>query len=216
MTTPQELTDYYAGLLILQYAGKPKAAATIRAIVEPVIMPQTDTTALPLPLAVQDGFNVAGSDIAVGVQLDTVGKYQGVARTGVGFSGSVTLTDAEYLTLIQMASIVNNAGSSLATIQDLLFQFFPSVMRVFDHANMQISYLISSVNASPGLVQLFVAEGLLPRPIGVSLAVIYAPSITTFFGFRTYDLAGYAITPFNTYDSYLTARPWLSYANSAI
>jgi hypothetical protein len=47
MATDQELIDYYADLLILQYKQKPKAYATIQTIVKNVIMNQ-------LPVAVEN------------------------------------------------------------------------------------------------------------------------------------------------------------------
>lgn len=62
--TTQELIDYYANLLILQYIGQPRAYATIQALVEPTIMDQ-------LPITVQNAFDL---ETAVGAQLDTIGS----------------------------------------------------------------------------------------------------------------------------------------------
>ncbi len=208
--TNQQLIDYYANLLILQYIGKAKAYATIQGLVTPVIMDQ-------LPTQVMNGFNLTGASPAVGVQLDVLGKYAGVSRNGYGFNGPITLNDADFLTLIQMAIIRNFSGSSLFDIQALIAQFFPGSILVFDYQNMQMSYLISSTVGSQDLVQMFVVQKLLPKPMGVGLAnVIYAPIVTTFFGFRTYALAAHNSSPFNTYGSYQTNRPWLSYANAIV
>ncbi len=63
--TIQSLIDYYTGLLIIQYNNKPKAMATISAISEEMI-------ASGVMFDVRDGYSV---DIAVGVQLDIIGKY---------------------------------------------------------------------------------------------------------------------------------------------
>lgn len=174
--TDAELIAYYANLLILQYLEKPKAYATIQTVVTPVIMNQ-------LPLAVQNAYNLTGeTGVAVGVQLDVLGKYAGVSRTGFGFSGPITLSDSDFLILIQLAIITNSSGSSLSTIQALLAQFFPGEVLVFDYQNMQMNYLISSTLGSQDLIQLFVTEGLLPKPMGVQLAaVIYAADLK-FFG----------------------------------
>jgi hypothetical protein len=308
----QDLVNYYANLLILQYLGKTKAYATIQTLVAPVLMPQTSVEAVSfpsapasgtfqftygaqtsaainwndpagtiqtklqaltglgsiavtgsiaslvltvtfngvippalllgvtnntlqngssqpvvpsivetdttLPITLQNAFNLIGSNPAQGVQLDTLGKYAGVTRSGYGFHGvPITLNDADFITLIQMAIIKNSAGSSLATIQSLLAQFFPNEVLVFDYQNMQMSYLISSSIGSQNLVQLFVSEGLLPKPMAVSLAPpIYAPVITMFFGFRTYVLAAFNSEPFNKYSSYQTNWPWLTYANAVV
>ena len=206
--TTQELIDYYADLLILQYLGKPKAYATIQTLVTPVVMDQ-------LPVDVMNAFDLTGSNVAEGVQLDVLGKYVGASRDGYDFSGPVTLDDADFLSLIQIAITSNSAGSSLATIQEFLHQFFPDQILVFDYQNMQMSYLISSAVGSQTLVQFFVKGGWLPRPMAVAVAlVIYGPVINTFFGFRTYLLPAVNSSPFNEYADYQMDRPWLSYSNA--
>ncbi len=217
MSTTQQtaLINYYTNLLINQYAGQPNAAATIQAIVGQAIMPQTaDPT---LPLAVSAGFNLNGSSPAVGVQLDWLGKYAGVVRTGVGTYGPITLSDADFLQMIRFAALVNSSGSSLSTIQQALNNFFPGEVFVFDLANMQMSYLVNSAIGSQNLIQLVVNQNLLPKPMGVQLAsVIYAPIINTFFGFRTYTLPAYNASPFNNYTTYTLTWPWLSYQNAIL
>lgn len=211
MATNQELIDYYANLLILQYLGKLKAYATIQTLVTPVIMDQ-------LPTQVMNAFNLIGTDGATGVQLDVLGKYAGVTRNGYGFTGQpISLSDADFLTLIQFAIIKNSAGSSLATIQDLLHQYFPDEVLVFDYQNMQMSYLISSAIGSQDLIQLLVDQGLLPKPMAVGLSlVIYAPVITTFFGLGSYELPAFNNSPLNTYADYQLDRPWLSYSDAVV
>jgi hypothetical protein len=308
MTTTLELAEYYAGLLILQYIGRPKAWATIKAQATPVIMPQTSVqtitfalaptagaftlsyngnnsasinwndsaatvqmrlraitdlelvivtgsiadgtlkirfegvtapalslevtastlvaTAIPiiplvmetdltLPLAIQDGFNLSGNDLAIGKQLDTLGKYAGVARTAQGFTSQITLDDTDYVSLIRLGILHNSSGSSLSEIQQLLHTFFPDQLLVFDYQNMQMNYLLSSSIGSQNLVELFITQGLLPRPMAVQISlIIYAPDITHFFGFRTYELPPSNNTPFNTYEDYHTDWPWLAYQNA--
>lgn len=197
-----DIVEYYSNLLIFQYSNKPKAVATIKATVTPIIMDQ-------LPLTVQDAFDL---DTAIGYQLDTIAKYVGVSRSGNGFNGPITLDDSDFLALIKLGIIRNNFGSSLSTIQDFLATYFLNEILVFDYANMHINYLISSAVGSQNLAQLFITEGLLPKPMGVGLGtLIYAPIINTFFGFRTYDIAAHNTTPFNTYDSYNMSSPWLTY-----
>lgn len=148
-----------------------------------------------LPLQVQNAFTIgdtviAGTDYpgAVGVQLDILGKYAGVVRSGYDLAGNpLTLNDMDFTTLIRLAIVTNNSGSSLADIQNLLHNNFANEMFVFDGANMQMSYLITSSIGSQALVELFITEGLLPKPMGVQLAsVIYVPTVSL-FGFQTYD-----------------------------
>jgi hypothetical protein len=146
--------------------------------VTPVIT-ETDET---LPVAVMNGFNLTADPIAVGAQLDILGKYVGVSRTGQGFTTQITLDDTDYLALIQLAIIKNNSGSSLETIVGLLYQFFGTGIAVYDYANMLLSYTISSDVGSTDFLQLMVTEGLLPKPMAVGdFIVIVDP--TNAFGF---------------------------------
>lgn len=218
--TTQELINYYGSLLILQYLQGAKASATVKALASAAIMPQASLSDPTLPLAVQDGFNLIGASPAIGAQLDILGKYVGVTRTGNGFQGQIiTLSDADFLTMVQLATITNTSTSDLASIQKTINTFFPGTMLVFDYQNMQMSYLLSSVIGSQNLIQLIVQEHLLPKPMGVSLSnVIYAPIINAFFGFVTYQLPTQpAITrPFNNYTSYQTNWPFVSYANAVV
>lgn len=64
------ILDYYTNLLIIQYHEKPKAKATITALVNTIL-------ANGIILDIDNGFNL---DDAVGAQLDTIGKYVGVDR----------------------------------------------------------------------------------------------------------------------------------------
>jgi hypothetical protein len=202
--TTDELIDYYANLLIIQYVGKPKAFATIQATVALIIMDQ-------LPTQVMNAYNLIGTEPAEGVQLDVLGKYAGVRRTGSG----ITLDDTNFLSLIRMAIARNNSGSSLADIQNILNTFFPGQVIAFDYQNMHMSYLISSAVGNQDLIKLFISEGLLPKPMGVALSVIiYAPVISMFFGFCQYDVpVNPFATPYNSYADYQTDWPWMSYKN---
>lgn len=175
-----------------------------------ITITETDVT---LPLAVQGAFDFSGT-YAQGVQLDVIGKYVGAFRTGTGFAGSavITLNDTDFISLIQMAIIKNQAGSSLATIQQYLNRFFPAGIYVTDHANMTMTYVVAASLGSNNLIQLFVTEGLLPAPMGVELTTIYVPYATV-FSFRTYELANTVGAPFNTYSNYKTVWPWISYSN---
>jgi hypothetical protein len=203
--TTDELVKYYADLLILQYKNKPNAYATVQAVVKPLMMDQ-------LPLQVLDALNI---DTAVGAQLDIIGKYVGVSRRAVTFSGPVTLSDSDFRMMVKLKAIQNNAGSSLSVIQDLLAVYFQGKILVFDYQDMHMSYLFDSSIGGLGLAEVFLKNGVLPRPMGVQLGlIIYADNITQFFGFRTYESPGYNVTGFNNYTSYATDHPWLSYANA--
>lgn len=217
--TTQQILDYYANLLIIQYLDQPRAFATIQTLVEPVIQDQ-------LPTKVENAFELTTAE---GVQLDVIGKYVGVTRTIQTPQGQLTLDDTDFLTLIQMAIIRNSSGSSLNTIQNLLHQYFPGEIFVFDHKDMRMSYLINTGVGSPTLLQFFIQEGLLPKPMGVQLSALIYTAPLKFFGMvSAKDVAAYAaqnsisiddaanaiaalnnIYPFNTAAAPITGR-WLS------
>lgn len=277
--TTQEIIDYYANLLVLQYLGQPNAYATIQNVVTGPVMDQIptqvqnafnlnavqqtmnfsdvpasgnfsivynglvsnaiywdyDLTAIQATMNALLGFGVVtvtgdlfsqslvftfnspasplilstslntlanalsvpititvDPGLAIGVQLDTIGKYAGVTRTGFGSTGPVTLDDSDFLQLIRLAIITNNSGSSLYDIDNLLNTYFPGEILVFDKspiAPMYMQYLVSSSIGSQGLIELFISEGLLPRPMGVGITVIVAPTVTDFFGLCDYATA---------------------------
>lgn len=70
LTLLQTLEDYYANLLIIQYNGKPKAAATIKLYVDLLLMNV-------LLLQIRDAFNL---EDATGAQQDIIGKWVGIDR----------------------------------------------------------------------------------------------------------------------------------------
>lgn len=205
-----------SGLLTVTFTDVPPVATLLTVTantlsgssgaVTPVIT-ETDVT---LPLAVQDAFNLLGPNPAVGVQLDVLGKYTGVTRSGFGTGGQpVTLDDTDFLTLIRMAIVTNNADSSLETIQNFLFMFFPNLITVYDYQNMHMSYLIDSSIGSLDLVELMVTEKLLPKPMGVQLSSVIIG--TEFFSFCDARVPTFRWGfGFNDVNSYTIDTPWLS------
>jgi len=82
ITTPKDIwQNYFANLLIIQYHDKPKAVATIKALLS-ILNPINQATGNWLINDIRDAFNL---DTAVGEQLDWIGKYVGVDRFYSGF-----------------------------------------------------------------------------------------------------------------------------------
>lgn len=205
--TTQQIIDYYANLLIIQYVNQPKAFSTMQLWASLPVMDQ-------LPSAVQNAYNI---NTAVGVQLNIIGKYVGVSRNQYNFSGPVTLSDDDYRLLIKIQIVQNNSGSTLAAIQNLLNTFFAGIITVFDYQDMTMDYFFDSVIGVDNIAEVFIRGGFLPRPMAVRLrATIIAPTTNFFFGMRTYFSAGYKINPFNNYTNYQTNWPWLSYTDAII
>lgn len=73
----EELLNYYANLLIVQYNGKPKAKATIEMLTK-IIYGVSNT---PLFLQIQNAFDWK---TAIGKQLDIIGKWVGASRSYQG------------------------------------------------------------------------------------------------------------------------------------
>lgn len=202
MTTDQ-LAAYYANLLIFQYLQKPKAYAQVKSSVLPLLMDK-------LPSKVQDAFNIVD---AVGAQLDVLGKYVGVSRTGLTLNGLVRLEDDDYRKLIRLVVIKNNSGSSLSDIQSLLAANFPGEILVSDNQTMGLNYVLLESLGTSDLLEILVTGSYMPAPMGVQTSVTIVPSHQyPFFGFTTYAGDISPVSPFNSYALYSMNAPWLSYS----
>lgn len=125
-----------------------------------------------LPIAIRDAFNLVGDDLASGVHLDLLGKYIGVRRQVMTRNRNINLSDQDFITLMRMSIIKNNSDSSLYAIDSLLHQFFPGDITVQDFRDMNLLYTISPNVASPDLVEMFLEQDILPRPLGVGTGII--------------------------------------------
>ena len=178
MATTEELQKYYADLLILQYKTQPKARATIDAIVEQAV-------ADGVLYKVIDGFNI---DTAVGKQLDILGKYIGLNRTvkvNIGSTNTNILTDEQYRLLLKLKLISNTNFSSTSQIRSALYQLFPNDIRLFDLRNMTYEYQLSSTFND--LVNVIIAEELLPSPMGIGVLIDVVPDLLKLYGYYGYD-----------------------------
>lgn len=99
--TNEELTNYYADLLILQYRGKPKAYDTVQAVIRALIV-------FNVMELMREGYSI---DTAIGRQQDIIGKYLGVSRTITGIA-----IDRSYFWMIrydQDPAVENRDGFAL-------------------------------------------------------------------------------------------------------
>lgn len=171
----QDILNYYADLLILQYKTQPKARETIRAIVTEVY-----SNGLILDL-----INAFGIDTAVGKQLDILGKYIGLGRTVKDFiqpNHTIVLTDEQYHTLLKLKLIENINFSSTAQIKQLLYDVFPNDIRLYDDRDMTFEYWLST--KFQDLIGVILDEDLLPLPMGIGYKVlIIDDDILDFFGY---------------------------------
>lgn len=190
MATSQEFQNYYADLLILQYKTQPKARATIQALIKELY----GSGSL---LDLVNGFNL---DTAVGKQLDTLGKYIGLGRqvkVNIGSSDTNILTDDQYRILLKLKLVQNTNFSSTSQIRTALYELFPNDIRLFDPRTMVYEYQLSTLFND--LVNVIIAEELLPLPMGVGYNINVVPDLLAIYGYYGYD--GLNDNP-NGYSSY--------------
>lgn len=195
LTTAQALS-YYAGQLILQYNGLPKASATIQNLANCSVC---DGFFFQL----QDAFDL---DTAVGNQLTIIGKIVGVPRniygldlvdtfmtftnwTGrpasVGYNNwsspsyvakwaswlntvIYSPTDFEMLALIKLKIMANNYYTSLGQIVPALYDVFGNSINLVDNFNSSITWNFSAPYHNVGSVAQFL-NNIVPRPMGISI-----------------------------------------------
>lgn len=186
----EEIKDYYADLLILQYRQKPRARATIK------LGAELYTTQAALQIN-----DVLDIDTAEGSQLDLIGKILGVPRNIQGFNpdkkyfsyeytgalGFSTkdetsngifktyfnsslsvygLSDAEYRGVLKFKAIYNIRRGSMGDLDELYFNAFGTDIKMVNNKNLSVTYLISSNISTATNAAIFL--GYLQPPIGIS------------------------------------------------
>lgn len=173
----QDIKDYYANLLIIQYRNLPNARGTIESLVG-------ESYADGISLDVLNAFDL---ETAVGQQLDILGKYIGLSRQVNIFLPNQTtrLNDDDYRTLLKLKLITNNGRASTGEIKKSLYELFPDTIRVYDNRDMSYTYFVS--DTLQDLMTVIVSERLLPLPMSVDYRLIFvSKDVTKFFGFSNY------------------------------
>lgn len=105
---------------------------------------------------------------AVGYGLDVWGKIVNVSRVISTPSGSITLGDADYQTLVLVKAAANIGDVSVPTLNRLLLAIFAGsgLAYVQDNLDMTMTYVLLF---QPTATQLAIIQysGALPRPAGV-------------------------------------------------
>lgn len=191
MAAIDEVKEYYADLLILQYRNKPKARETIKLGVDIY-------TGDGLLLQLADCLNI---DIAVGAQLDIIGKILDCPRNvpginnqtkyfsfhidenSLGFSTignpsngvaknrnnsiltAYTLRDEEYRQLLKFKAFLNVWRGDMGSMDRALYSVFGNTINLKNNQDMTITYEISEMNTTIEAAQ---ALGYFRAPIGVA------------------------------------------------
>lgn len=165
--------SYYSNLLILQYHDKPKAKATIEAVVS--LIPDD------LIQEVTNGFDI---ETAVGKQLDILGEYIGVDRYYTEDDEIKVLDDEDYRIILKLKAISNTSNLSHKSLDESLYDFFKNSIRMDSVGNMEMTYFVPK-NKTP-IILAAIQKEVLPRPMGVRCSYIIEYD-KKFFGFCTYE-----------------------------
>lgn len=194
MAAIDDVKEYYADLLILQYRNKPKARATIKMGVDIY-------TGDGLLLQLADALNI---DTAVGAQLDIIGKILGCPRDipginnqtkyftfhvdedSLGFStignpsngvaknrsnsilATYTLSDEEYRPLLKFKAFLNVWRGDMGSMDTALYEVFGDNVNLKNNQDMTIEYEVTEMTTT---IEAADALGYFRAPIGVSASV---------------------------------------------
>lgn len=167
------MNEYYSNLLILQYHNKPKAKATIEAVVN--LLPDE------LIQEVINGFDI---ETAEGKQLDILGEYIGVDRFYTDEGEIKTLDDEDYRIILKLKAICNTSNLSHKSLDESLYNFFQNTVRMDSEGNMEMTYFVPK-NKTP-IILAAIQKEVLPKPMGVRCSYIIEYD-KKFFGFCTYN-----------------------------
>ena len=193
------MNEYYSNLLILQYHNKPKAKATIEAVVN--LLPDE------LIQEVIGGFDI---ETAVGKQLDILGEYIGVDRYYLEDNEVKVLADEDYRIILKLKAICNTSNLSHKSLDDSLYDFFSNAVRMDSVGNMEMTYFVPK-DKTPVILAAIQKE-VLPRPLGVRCSYVIEYD-KKFFGFCTYaDQTSVYKTGFRTYNDPTKTGEMLTYS----
>jgi hypothetical protein len=221
---PKVSVDDYLRFITSYHRGKPKFAAMIRALVEPLVAIQDFIAHLPIDFDL---------DVAIGVQLDVVGEWVGRTRfvetpiPNVYFSfdeemrgfdlgvwkgpndndfGVVRLDDETYRTLLRAKIAANNWDGTLETAKDALSIIFPNgetLLFVLDNQDMSMTFGVAGKVPSILFLSLL-SRGYVPlKPEGVeAVYAITSSDGAPVFGFDVesefiggFDSGAWAVSP---------------------
>lgn len=197
-TDIENVKNYYADLLILQYHSKTRARETVK---------------LGAEIYMGDGIvfqlqDVLDIDTAEGAQLDIIGKILDCPRLIPGFevekpfftfehtgddygfsivgqpsqgyfkslsfdySSTYSLPDNDYRLLLKFKAIANRAIASWKELDDLFYNLFGEGIKIINNKDLTITYQIKQSLITDGLLAAIKLNYLEP-PIGVGYNIVY-------------------------------------------
>lgn len=205
----------YTNLITSEHNQKPKFMAVIATLCQPFVDIQAQLLAMP---------KLYDIDVAVGVQLDTVGEWVGASRNiqtpltgvyfafdtaGVGFdqgtwfgpfdnvNGLTVLPDDAYRTYLYAKIADNQWDGTVPNAYLLLEKALPNASLIIqDNGDMSMLVGVSEASLSNAVQVALLNNGYLDvKPVGVRISYYVAPSTTgPLFGF---DVENSIISGFN-------------------
>lgn len=163
-----------------------------------------------LPDLIINGFDL---ETAEGKQLDILGKYIGlnrVVRALIGTSNTNILNDEQYRLLLKLKLIKNTNYSSTSQLKSALYAWFPTSIRLYDNRDMTYEYQLSSLFSE--LINVIVAEELLPVPMALGYTATIVPNLLELYGYSDYGGLNNNPNGYSDYSNGLKGR-FLSYGD---
>jgi hypothetical protein len=170
-----DLREYYSNLLIRQYHSKRKARDTILWAVDHKIK----IYGLAKQLAA--AFEI---EVAIGRQLDIVGKYVNVLRLFDG--GAANLNDDDFRFFIRWKIISNLSLDNMASFHEAVNSVFGGAVLLENNRDMSISYWLRQPLSSTIISLLETNKNLMPAPMGVAVSYIVDSHSGKIFGFNDF------------------------------
>lgn len=168
----------YLNLVTSQHQNKPKFTVWLSSTLS--ILDDANTLAV--------NFNTYFDlDLAVGAQLDVLGKIVGVSRN-VSYQpldgSSPVLSDNSYRILIKVKISKNSWDGTIPSIYNLWKNIFPQFgIRVIDNQNMSMKAVLTG-QIDSSTQQLIDNAYIVPKPMGVSLTIegLTSASLSPYIG----------------------------------
>lgn len=233
----EDVKNYYADLLILQYHSKPKARETIKLGVD-IYMGDG------LVFQLQDILDI---DTAVGAQLDIIGKILDCPRIGqsvytdlkyfqfhidensYGFStigdptnavfkniknyqqSEYALPDEDYRFLLKFKAAVNVMRGSEKDIDEALYGAFGGDVLLKNNHDLTITYIVSVAHTLAVIAAKTLGYYRAPEGIGANY-VLMVPNPSQIFGFNQKGIINKTVVGYSTKDK-VQKGTWLTKAN---
>ena len=142
------------------------------------------TVNVNLPDLIINGYDLGTAE---GNQLDILGQYIGLKRTVralIGTSNTNVLNDDQYRLLLRLKLIKNTNFSSTSQLRSALYAWFPTSIRLYDNRDMTYEYQLSSFWSE--LLNVIVAEELLPVPMALGYTATIVPNLLELYGYSDY------------------------------